>query len=72
MPEVRAGFKIFPFAFVRRRNSMADVAAEWLAARVMRRTFPATIQFGNRRIKPLVEGPEIVRAKIRGGFENWR
>jgi hypothetical protein len=43
---------------------MADVAAEWLAARVMRRTVLAAIQLGNRRIKTIIKRADFFRFKV--------
>src|ERR1041385_788287 len=72
MPEVCVGFQIIPFALIRRRDRVTDVTAEWLTTWVMRCTFLATIEFGNRRIKSVVEGAKLIRSEVRYAFENFR
>lgn len=54
MPEIGAGLKIAPLALIRRRDRLADVAAEGLAAGIMRRAHPAAIQFGDGRVEPII------------------
>ena len=57
-------------ALVGSRDRMTDIAAKWLAARVVRRTFPATIQLGNGGVEPIVEGPDVCSPQVSSRFEN--
>ena len=72
VPEVSAVLEIIPFAFVRRRDSLTDVAAERLAARVVRGAFSSAVKLGDRRVKFGMENAEIVWREIRCGFEDRR
>ena len=64
VPKLRIPFQVLPFTLIRGWDGMADVAAEWLAARVMRCTVPAAIQPGNRRIKTIIKRADFFGLEV--------
>ena len=70
MPEICISLEIPPLALVGRWNCDADIAAEWLTARVTERTFLAAIELGDRGMKPLIQRMDLGRLQIVSGFEN--
>ena len=72
VPEVGALLEIVPFAFVRSRDRMTDVAAERFAAWVVRGALLPAVELGDRRVKFGIENADIVRGEIGRGFENLR
>ena len=71
VPEVCILLKIIPLALVRRRDRMADIATKGFATRVMRRTLRPAIEHGDRRIKLIADGSNVLRLQIRCGFEDF-
>ncbi len=72
MPEIGVTLEILPFAFVRSRDSLADIAAKWLATRIVRCTFLSAVELSDRRVESAVESADIVWSKVRWGYENRR
>jgi hypothetical protein len=59
MPEIGRRLEILPFAFVRGRDGMADVATKRFVVRVVRRTFFAAVEFCDGRVEAVVESAQI-------------
>jgi hypothetical protein len=65
------GFKIVPFTRICRGDCVTNIAAKRLPTGIVRRTFLSTIEFCNRRIKPIINGSNILRFKIKCGFVDF-
>ena len=71
MPEVSARFKILPFAPIGGWDCLAYIATKRLATRVVGRALLAAIEFGNGRVKSVIERANVVPIQVGGGFENF-
>ncbi|HEU4744259.1 MAG TPA: hypothetical protein VFS61_03440 [Anaerolineales bacterium] len=49
---------------------MTDIAAEWLAARIRRRAFPAAIERSDCRIESVIQRADTGALQVSRGFEN--